>query len=113
MHAFDLAELTAANQSTEHVYAEILNAGTLSLGLAIWPAGSVDTQQPHTEDEVYYVVRGRARLTVDGEQRPVGPGSIIFVGIGVDHRFYDIEEDLTVLVLWAPQRHSRLVSSGG
>lgn len=52
MHAFDLAELTAANQSTEHVYAEILKAGTLSLGLAIWPAGSVDTQQPHTEDKV-------------------------------------------------------------
>ena len=111
MHAFDLAELTAANQST--VYAEILNAGTLSLGLAIWPAGSVDTQQPHTEDEVYYVVRGRARITVDGEQRPVCPGSMIFVGIGVDHRFYDIEEDLAVLVFWAPQRHSRLIPSGG
>jgi len=111
MHAFEIAELVAANQSHEHVYAEFLRAGTLSLGLAIWPAGSVDTQEPHTEDEVYYVVSGRARITVDGEEQPVGAGSIVFVAIGADHRFHDIEEDLVVLVFWAPPRHSRRVSS--
>jgi mannose-6-phosphate isomerase-like protein (cupin superfamily) len=105
--AFDVAELIAANRSTEHVYVDLLDAGTLSLGLALWPAGSEDTQQPHTEDEVYYVVEGRAAITVAGERRPVGPGSIVFVGIGVEHRFHDIEEDLKVLVFWAPPRHAR------
>src|SRR5262245_37195216 len=107
MDAFDVAELVAANRSREHVYVDLLDAGTLSLGLAIWPAGSRDTQQPHTEDEVYYVVEGRGAITVAGERRPVGPGSIVFVGIGVEHHFHDIEEDLEVVVFWAPPRHAR------
>ena len=52
MHAFEIADLVAANRSLEHVYTDFLNAGTLSLGIAIWPAGSMDAQEPHTEDEV-------------------------------------------------------------
>jgi mannose-6-phosphate isomerase-like protein (cupin superfamily) len=111
MEAFETTNLIAAHEGPDHVYAEFLSAGTLSMGLAIWPSGSVDTQQPHTEDEVYYVVEGRARITVDGEQRPVGPGSIVFVAIGVEHRFHDIEEDLKVLVFWAPPRHARRARS--
>ncbi len=107
MDAFDVADLVAAQTTGEHTYAEFLNAGTLSMGLSIWPAGSEDTQQPHTEDEVYYIVAGRGRITVAGEQRPVGPGSIVFVGIGVEHHFHDIEQDLNVLVFWAPPRHAR------
>jgi mannose-6-phosphate isomerase-like protein (cupin superfamily) len=107
MHAFDVAELISAHQGPEHVYVELLDAGTMSMGLGLWPAGTVDTQQPHTEDEVYHVVAGRATITVDGEERRVGPGSIVFVGIGVEHRFHDIEEDLRVLVFWAPPRRAR------
>src|SRR5262245_34373485 len=107
MDAYEFADLVAANRSTEHVYVDVLDAGSLSLGLAVWPAGSRDTQQPHTEDEVYYVVEGRATITVAGERRQVGPGSIVFVGIGVEHHFHDIEEDLKVLVFWAPPRHAR------
>ena len=109
MHAFETAELVAARPGPGHVYTDVLSAGTLSLGLAIWPAGSIDTQEPHTEDEVYYVVSGRGRITVGGEERSVGAGSIVFVAIGVDHHFHDIEEDLVVIVFWAPPRHSRRI----
>jgi len=104
--AFEVADLIAAQEGGRE-YAEFVRSDLLSVGLASWPAGSVDTQQPHTEDEVYYVVRGRARITVAGEERPVGPGSIVFVATGVDHRFHDIEEDMQVLVFWAPPRRSR------
>jgi mannose-6-phosphate isomerase-like protein (cupin superfamily) len=106
MDAFDAAELIAAQQGKRE-YSEFIRSDLLSVGLASWPAGSVDTQQPHTEDEVYHVVRGRARITVAGEERPVGPGSIVFVATGVEHRFHDVEEDLEVLVFWAPPRRSR------
>jgi len=51
---------------------------------------------------VYYVVRGRARLRAGAEDRPVAPGALIFVAAGVEHRFYDIEEELCLLVLFAP-----------
>lgn len=107
MQAFDVDELIAADEGSQHVYKDLLNAGTLSVGLSIWPSGSVDTQEPHTEDEVYYVISGKARITVGGEDRPVSAGSIVFVPIGVEHHFHDIEEDMKVLVFWAPPRHAR------
>lgn len=107
MDAFRVDDLIAGRQGREHVYEDVLRSDLLSVGLATWPAGSADTQEPHTEDEVYHVVRGRAVITVAGERLAVGPGSVVFVGTGVEHRFSDIEEDLHVIVFWAPPRRSR------
>ena len=88
--------------SDGHGYVDFLKSDKLSVGLAIWPAGATDRQQPHREDEVYYVIEGRGSITVAGESRPVLPGSLVFVAAGVEHRFRDIAEDLRVLVFWAP-----------
>jgi len=109
--AFETDDLIASLAGRRE-YSEFIRSELLSVGLANWPAGSVDTQQPHTEDEVYYVVRGRARITVAGEERPVGPGSIVFVATAVEHHFHDIVEDLQVVVFWAPPRRSRQASAG-
>ena len=71
------------------------------------PAGGVDVQVPHTEDEVYYVVSGRGSIQVDTESRPVEAGSVVFVGAKVEHRFHSISEDLVLLVLFAPAEYSQ------
>jgi quercetin dioxygenase-like cupin family protein len=52
--------------------------------------------------EAYYVVRGRGRFKAGGEDREVSPGSVIYVAAEVEHRFYDIEEELAALVFFAP-----------
>jgi mannose-6-phosphate isomerase-like protein (cupin superfamily) len=106
VQAFEIAELLRSVDRGGHVYEEFLRAEELSVGLARWPAGSVDDQTPHTEAEVYYLVAGRALIRVEQEDRPVGPGSIVYVPAGVGHRFHGITEDLEVLVFWAPPRHS-------
>ena len=104
----DLHALLAGLSREGHDFAEVFRApeGTLSLTVARWPAGSIDDQQPHAEDEVYYVARGRAALTIGEESVSVGPGSIALVAAGAEHRFTGIEEDLEVLVFWAPARNS-------
>jgi mannose-6-phosphate isomerase-like protein (cupin superfamily) len=104
--AFGLAEALAALTADRHDFSEVFRSpsGSLSLTVARWPAASVDDQRPHTEDEVYYVASGSARLTVNGETVPVGPGSVAFVAAGIEHRFTDITRDLEVLVFWAPAR---------
>jgi mannose-6-phosphate isomerase-like protein (cupin superfamily) len=61
----------------------------------------VDTQSPHAEDEVYYVVRGRGRFTADGDEMDVEAGAVLFVAAGVEHRFHSIGEDLEILVFFA------------
>jgi mannose-6-phosphate isomerase-like protein (cupin superfamily) len=77
------------------------------MGVYRLPAGGRDPQSPHTEDEVYYVVDGQAQIRVGEEDRSVGPGSIVFVAAHVDHRFHSIEENLTVLVFFAPAEYSQ------
>ncbi len=80
---------------------EFLKVPSLRTGLYVLPAGSVDTQSPHTEDEIYYVVRGRGRFTADGSEMDVEAGAVLFVAAHVEHRFHSIEEDLEVLVFFA------------
>ncbi len=100
--AFELDDLSRARRASGRRYHEFLRVPALSVGLYGLPAGGHDPQTPHAEDEVYHVVGGRATLRVAGEDRPVGPGSVVFVAAGVDHRFHSIEEDLEVMVFFAP-----------
>jgi mannose-6-phosphate isomerase-like protein (cupin superfamily) len=106
MQAFELAQLISEREASNKLYLEFLKVPDLSLGLYVLPAGSTDPQSPHTEDEVYYVVSGRAQIKVAGEDRVVRAGSIVYVAKNVVHRFDSIEEDLKVLVFFAPAEYS-------
>lgn len=88
-------------------YVEFLRSPHLSVGVYRLSAGARDPQRPHTEDEVYYVLRGRARFTASGRTVPVAAGECIFVAAGEEHRFHDIEEDLELLVVFGPSEGSR------
>ena len=108
MDAFDVARLRSGHDfSSGESYLEFIRTATLSVGLYVLAAGATDTQSPHAEDEVYHVVDGRAWIRVEEEDRAVGPGTVVFVGAGVEHRFHSIEEDLTVLVFFAPAEYAR------
>ncbi len=83
-------------------YLEFLRVSSMSAGVYFLEAGGVDRQLLHKQDEMYYVVNGKGRMRAGFEDQSVGPGSLIYVAANVDHRFYDIEEELTVLVFFAP-----------
>ena len=97
-----LDEMIARAKAEGGYAAEVIRSGLLSVGLYTLPAGAVDKQSPHHEDEVYYAVRGRAMLHVDGAEHPVAPGSLLFVPARAVHRFHDITEELVLVVFWAP-----------
>jgi mannose-6-phosphate isomerase-like protein (cupin superfamily) len=84
------------------LYQEFLRVPAMSAGLYVLAAGASDPQSPHHEDEMYYVVRGRARFRAGAEEREISAGSLLFVAARVEHRFYDIAEELAVLVFFAP-----------
>jgi mannose-6-phosphate isomerase-like protein (cupin superfamily) len=104
--AFELEQVAAERARLGTLYVEFLRTPALSVGLYVLHAGQEDPQQPHTEDEVYHVVRGRATIRVGEEDRPVGPGSVVYVAAGVPHRFHSIEEQLELLVVFAPAQHT-------
>lgn len=110
MDAWELEELDAARSASGRQYHEFISVPDLSGGLYVLDAGATDPQSPHTEDELYVVMSGRANVTVDGKTRPIRAGSVIFVGAQVEHRFHDIEERLVLLVMFGPAEYSRLRS---
>ena len=101
--AFSISELESQRKQR---YLEFLRVPALSCGLYVLAAGARDEQKPHNEDEVYYVLRGEAHLQAGDEDFPVSAGKIIFVPARVPHKFYGIENELELLVFFAPAESS-------
>jgi quercetin dioxygenase-like cupin family protein len=99
---FNTQELEAERATSRKLYREFLRVPAMSAGLYVLPAGATDPQRPHHEDEMYYVLRGKARFKAADEDQEVSAGSVLFVAAEVEHRFYDIAEELAVLVFFAP-----------
>ena len=102
MQAFQLHELENQAAEDNHLYYEFLRVPSMSLGLYRLGAGKPDPQLPHQQDEVYYVLSGKGMLEVNGKQEKAIPGTVIYVEAGAAHKFVDIEENLEVLVFFAP-----------
>jgi mannose-6-phosphate isomerase-like protein (cupin superfamily) len=103
---YDLPTISAERGHAGKLYQEFLRVPALSVGVYVLAAGAVDPQKPHKEDEVYYVVRGRAHMRIGDEEQLVKAGSVIFVAAGVEHLFFDVSEELEVLVFFAPAESS-------
>ena len=106
MESFELKEIDQRRAESGEAYLEFFRIPQMSLGVYKLEAGALDAQEPHTEDEIYYVASGRAMITVGDEDGAVQPGSIIFVAAKVNHHFHTITEDLTLLVFFTPAERS-------
>ena len=107
MQAFELMDVIKQQARSGKPYFEFLHRPDFSVGVYQLLVGDTDIQSPHTEDEVYYVVEGKARIKVADKDRNVRAGSVIYIAKNIVHRFHSIEEDLIVLVFFAPAEFSR------
>ena len=101
MDNFELPRLFK-DRPAGHNYFELIRVPAMSAGLYVLQPGEPDRQSPHREDELYYVVAGKGTIRVGTEDRPVTPGTAIFVPAGVEHHFHSITVQLQVLVVFAP-----------
>jgi quercetin dioxygenase-like cupin family protein len=99
---FHIRDLDRQREQTGKAYLEFLRVPAMSAGLYVLSAGARDPQSPHREDEMYYVIRGKGRFQAGKKDCDVSAGSVLFVSAEVEHRFYDITEELAVLVFFAP-----------
>lgn len=102
MSAVFNAETLLAEVTSGHRYKEFLRVPAMSAGLYVLPTGATDGQSPHNEDEIYYVVRGKAKIRIGADEHAARAGSVIFVEARKEHRFFEIEEELVLLVVFAP-----------
>ena len=107
MQAWEYRDVLADHGRAGRLYHEFLRVPDLSAGIYVLEAGATDPQSPHTEDELYYVIAGRAMVSVGDETRPVVPGTLVFVAATVPHTFHDIAERLELLVFFGPAEGDR------
>ena len=108
MTTFELSKLIQQRADSGNMWLEFFQspAKSLSMGLYVISVGGNDSQSPHSEDEIYYVVSGRGKIQVKNENSSIQAGSIIFVAANDEHRFHSIEEELSLIVFFAPAEYT-------
>jgi cytidylate kinase len=102
----DLARLAQQHAQSPRRYLEALRGVQMSVGLYKLRKGQEDEQTPHPEEEAYVVLEGRGRFRMGDEDVAVAPGHVFTVPARVEHRFHTIEEDMLMLVFFAPPEGS-------
>ncbi|MGK0261014.1 MAG: mannose-6-phosphate isomerase-like protein (cupin superfamily) [Candidatus Azotimanducaceae bacterium] len=97
----ELAALQSGKNSATPQFTEFLNVDSMHCGLYFLPKGSKDMQSPHDEDEMYYVFQGSAKMRVANQEKVVKPGMLLYVKAAEEHSFFEIEEDMILLVIFA------------
>jgi quercetin dioxygenase-like cupin family protein len=100
-HAID--KLQREGEVSGRAYLEFLCVPSMNVGLYELAAGAGEPRRPHEEDEIYHVISGQARLSVNGEDIAAGPGSALYAAAGIEHRFHSITEDPRLLVVFSDQ----------
>ena len=100
-----LARLPGAKTAewpTGEPFTQALRRGTMSV--EVFAPRGVDTQSPHDQDELYFVISGSADFTNGGARTNASTGDVLFVAAQVEHRFSNISDDfVTWVVFWGPQ----------
>ncbi|MEM7371163.1 MAG: cupin domain-containing protein [Bacteroidota bacterium] len=97
---FELDSLVAQLEPTGRPWLPFMKGNNVLTGLYILKAGAEDGQRPHDTDEVYYVATGKGKFVAGGEEVSIQAGSILFVKAEVEHKFFDITEDLVLVVFF-------------
>lgn len=106
MQSFNLSRVLTETCASGAKWREFLRVSALSMGVYFLKVGDLDSQLPHSEDEAYYILRGKSSFRAGEQVIDVSAGQVIFVEKHLDHRFFDITEDLEILVFFAPAEGS-------
>lgn len=79
-------------------FATIFERG--SLVVEIYAPRGLDSQQPHTRDEIYFVAAGSGEYVCGDTRTIFAEMDLLFAAAGVKHRFENFTDDLLVWVLF-------------
>lgn len=92
-------------QGDKH-YAEVLSEDSVSVELGRYP--NPEPKHPHKEDELYFIISGSGKAAVGSETYPIEEGDVVYVEQGVEHDFFDIEDEITALIIFTGSEDSVL-----
>ena len=101
-----ILEPAARERPSGAPYATLLAHGTMTVGY--YAPITTDPQQPHAQDELYFIERGDGVFLLEDKELPFAPGDCLFVAAGVRHRFKSFSADFGAwVVFWGPKGGER------
>jgi mannose-6-phosphate isomerase-like protein (cupin superfamily) len=83
-------------------FATMMSGGTMSV--EVFAPKGIDIQQPHKQDELYFIQGGTGRIDINGQKFDAAAGDAFFVAAGVEHRFESFSDDfVTWVVFYGPE----------
>ncbi|MCU4926720.1 cupin domain-containing protein [Halobacteria archaeon AArc-dxtr1] len=83
-------------------HSDVLNAGPFTVEVGTYPADSAAPKNPHNEEELYYILSGVGKLRVGDDTHNIEAGDLVYVEPQLEHDFFEISEDITVLIILGP-----------
>jgi mannose-6-phosphate isomerase-like protein (cupin superfamily) len=83
-------------------FVTMMAGGTMSV--EVYAPKGEDLQQPHRQDELYFIHSGTGEIVINGQRFDAAAGDAFFVAAGVEHRFENFSDDfVTWVVFYGPQ----------
>ena len=95
---FDTNEyLKKIKNNDDGFFHTFLNKRSLAAGILFLKPGERDIQEPHDNDEIYYIISGDGFLKINKKDYRISKGKAFFVAKNVKHNFFGNTKELTVL----------------
>ena len=75
----------------------------VTMSVEVFAPNGADSQQPHAQDELYFVHSGTGEMVINGQRFAAAAGDAFFVAAGVEHRFENFSDSfVTWVVFYGP-----------
>ena len=94
---FDLATYLGKIKKSSSYFYTFINRDSLATGILVLQPEEEDTQVPHDNDEVYFIISGDGFLKIKDKDYKVSKDKLFFVAKDVEHYFHGNKKELKVL----------------
>ena len=94
---YDLTTYLEKIKNSNSYFSTFINKNSLATGILILQSDEEDTQTPHDNDEVYFIISGNGFLKINNKDYKVSKNKLFFVEKNMKHFFYGNTRELRVL----------------
>jgi mannose-6-phosphate isomerase-like protein (cupin superfamily) len=98
---FDIKKYIEDIKNSDGYFHTFLNRQNIAAGVLVLEPGEEDTQTPHDDDEVYFVIRGDGYLKISDKDYAVSEGKAYYVQKNIPHKFFGNKKELVVLYFFS------------
>jgi mannose-6-phosphate isomerase-like protein (cupin superfamily) len=94
---YDISDYIEKIKTENSYFNTFINTENLAAGVLVLQPGEKDTQEPHDNDEVYYIIKGDGFLKIKNKDYLIEKNKIYFVKQKTEHFFHDNTKELVAL----------------